>query len=79
MEQYCGICQHIYPWSPYTDPLETLQKYAKKAREVDLVVMDCIGYTKEHRKNSKYSGKSVLLPRILAIATALSFITSTEK
>jgi len=70
----------IYPWSPYTDSVETLQKHAKKAREVDFVVMDCIGYTKEHGKTvSKYSGKSVLLPRILAIATALSFITSTEK
>ena len=66
----------IYSWSPYTDPAETLREYAENISEADFIVMDCIGYTKEHGKTvSRYSNKPVLLPRILAVATALSFIT----
>ncbi len=64
----------VYSWSPYTGSLNDLEDMARSI-DAELVVMDCIGYSKLHASIvSKACGKPVLLPRMLSIAVALSIV-----
>ncbi len=64
----------VYSWSPYSGSLTDLEKMARGI-DTELVVMDCIGYSKLHASIvSRACGKPVLLPRVLSIAVALSMI-----
>ncbi len=64
----------VYSWSPYTGSLTDLEDVARGI-DAELVVMDCIGYSRLHASIvSRSCGKPVLLPRMLSIAVALSMI-----
>jgi len=65
----------IRSWSPYSDSIEKLKEISKNIGHVDLVVMDCIGYSTKHAKVVKdILEKPVLIPRVLTIAVATSMI-----
>ena len=65
------------PASPY-GPLEELDQAARQAAEldVDLVVMDCIGYTVEMKEHFQaVSGKPVVLSRTLAARVVMELLS----
>ena len=67
----------VLPASPY-GPQEELERAARQiaALDVDLVVMDCIGYTMAMKeKVRQLSGKPVLLSRTLAARTAMELLS----
>ena len=67
----------VLPASPYGPP-EELERAAQQiaALDVDLVVMDCIGYTVTMKeKVRQISGKPVLLARTLAARTAMELLS----
>lgn len=67
------------PASPYGD-WEALEKAAEQVREMkgDLIVLDCIGYTKEMKDLfARVTGKMVVLPRTL-LARVISEITDVK-
>ncbi|MBM3789403.1 MAG: AroM family protein, partial [Acidobacteria bacterium] len=64
--------------SPYSASSAEFTNSARRlaAAEVDLIVLDCIGYTREHKSQfGRVTGKPVLLPRTLAarVARELAF------
>ena len=65
------------PASPYGPP-EELEQAARQAAEldVDLVVMDCIGYTVEMKEHFQaVSGKPVVLSRTLAARVVMELLS----
>jgi len=40
----------VSSFSPYVDSIEVLQTSSKALVETDLIVMDCMGYSREHKK-----------------------------
>ena len=67
----------VIPASPYGSP-EELDRAARQAAEmdVDLVVMDCIGYSAEMKaKFHKISGKPVILSRTLATRVLMELLS----
>lgn len=67
----------VIPASPYGSP-EELDRVARQAAEmdVDLVVMDCIGYSAEMKaKFHKISGKPVILSRTLATRVLMELLS----
>lgn len=65
------------PASPYGSP-EEMERAARQVAEmdVDLVVMDCIGYTVEMKANfHKISGKPVILSRTLAARALMEMLS----
>ena len=66
---------NVFCWSPYSNSITELEKLAREIDSVDLVVMDCIGYSLHHKEIvKKYSGKPVIIPRTLAIAIAINLL-----
>lgn len=62
--------------SPYGDPAELDEAAREVAKmDVDLVVLDCIGYTAEmKRRIHELSGKRVILPRTIAARVVMEFL-----
>jgi len=54
-------------FSPYADSADSLKASAKALSDRDVIVMDCIGYTREHRRMTRrISGKPVIAARTIA-------------
>ena len=71
------VAQSEIPASPYGSP-EELDRAARQAAEmdVDLVVMDCIGYSAEMKaKFHEISGKPVILSRTLATRVLMELLS----
>ena len=62
-------------WSPYSGSEEQLRSKARRLRGVDLVVMDCFGYSTRHAAVVReVAGGPVALPRTLSVAVALDLL-----
>ncbi len=65
----------VKSWSPYTGSIEELARISRELRSQDLIVMDCIGYSRSHAKTVReVSGKPTIVPRILTIAVAIGML-----
>lgn len=52
--------------SPYTGTLNELRRASEELRDRDLIVLDCIGFSREAKKAvAETSGKPVIIPRTL--------------
>ncbi len=75
--RWSGVARDVVvkAWSPYTGSIDELKSISRELSSCDLVVMDCIGYSRYHGRIVKeYSGKLVVLPRTLVIALARSIL-----
>ena len=64
----------ITSWSPYTGNIEELKSISKSLSSRDLIVMDCMGYSRGQAKRvAELSGRPVLLPRLL-VASLLKIL-----
>lgn len=65
----------VFAWSPYTDGEYLLKSIAKNLKDVDIIVMDCIGYSTGHGNLLKrITGKPVVVPRHLIASIITSLI-----
>jgi protein AroM len=62
-EQWSAFASDVkaLSFSPYTDSTESLAAFGKALSDRNLIVLDCIGYTDQHRKTVRtLSGKPVI-------------------
>ena len=67
----------LIPASPFTDNMDIAREAANKIKdlEVDLIVLDCISYTREMKKVFvEITGKNTILSRTLAARVAMEII-----
>ncbi|MGA2790877.1 MAG: AroM family protein [Candidatus Bathyarchaeia archaeon] len=77
--EWVGFAEEVkvVSFSPYTDPIEHLRASSRKLDDRDLIVMDCIGYSRHHTKIAgDVAGKPVVAARCVAFQFLEKFIAS---
>lgn len=75
--RWCKLIKNIViqAWSPYSGNVNSLKEIAKKIKDVDVMVMDCIGYSTVHGRIVKdIIKKPTLIPRVIALSIATSMV-----
>ncbi|MHA1617186.1 MAG: AroM family protein [Candidatus Njordarchaeales archaeon] len=77
VEKWSGIGEVVAEaFSPYSGKKENLLSIANKFKDVDLIILDCIGYKLTHKKVLRNrSGKPVILPKTLLARTIREVFT----
>jgi len=65
----------VFAWSPYTESEDMLKAIARRLKDTDMVVMDCVGFSTRHGELvRRITHKPVIVPRLLIISIAISLI-----